>query len=175
MPANEKPSNNCPSPSPSAAVTMLTKGRKKPGRKPHPQAAEIRKDKNCLAQRNYRKRREGRIKSLEQEIAQLKKEKEDMQPHFEAIIKRQENVIATLQKAATSTSTLSPSIAAATVREPITSAGSSSYQRYLAPISPYYLPSVMNTRSSPCATHSNRFSDIPRPELAEPIPRTLAC
>ncbi|KAJ1960040.1 hypothetical protein IWQ62_004380, partial [Dispira parvispora] len=52
--------------------TLGEKVRKKPGRKPNPNALEIRKDKNRQAQRDYRRRREFKIHNLERENELLK-------------------------------------------------------------------------------------------------------
>ncbi|KAJ1657256.1 hypothetical protein IWQ61_003308 [Dispira simplex] len=56
----------------SSVSTLDNKVRKKPGRKPNPNALEIRKDKNRQAQRDYRRRREAKIHNLEHENGLLK-------------------------------------------------------------------------------------------------------
>ncbi|KAJ1984458.1 hypothetical protein H4R33_004376 [Dimargaris cristalligena] len=50
------------------------KFRKKPGRKAHPNAINIRKEKNRTAQRNYRQRKECKTKALEEQVRALKQQ-----------------------------------------------------------------------------------------------------
>ncbi|KAJ1983579.1 hypothetical protein H4R34_001200, partial [Dimargaris verticillata] len=164
---NKMSSSNQSASSSSAAAKRSAKERKKPGRKPNPNAAEIRKDKNRMAQRNYRKRRENHIRGLEQQIVQLQKENEDMRTHFQSIVERQRQVIATLQTAATSASALSSSMAAAIGREPVASASASEHQRYLTLPPTHISSSATSTQSSPLVMHLHRFSDTLGPDLTD--------